>query len=149
MIVNDQQARRMVQLTEETIGDIKEKKIAILGLSFKPETDDMRSAPSIVIINELLTKGAEIIAWDPQAIEESKKVIGDAITYANSIEEALENTDACLIITEWNQFKKLAPKDFKKMKNPVIIDGRRIYDSKIFREENIIYVGIGLGKELE
>lgn len=149
MIVNAQQAKRMVQLTEEKVGHLKDKKIAILGLSFKPETDDMRSAPSIVIIEELLTKGAEVIAWDPQAIEESKKIIGNKIIYANSLEEVFENTDACLLVTEWKQFKKLEPKDFKKMKNPVLIDGRRIFDSKKFRDEGIIYAGIGLGKELD
>ncbi len=148
MAVNAQQAKRMVQLTEEIVGDLKEKQIAILGLSFKPETDDMRNAPSIIIIDELLSKGANVIAWDPQAIEEAKKEndLGNKITFANSLEEIFDNTDACLLVTEWKQFKKLEAKDFKKMKKPVVIDGRRIYDYKKFRKEGIIYAGIGLGE---
>ncbi len=148
MAVNIQQAKRMVQLTENAIGDLKGKQIAILGLSFKPETDDMRNAPSIKIIDELLSKGANVIAWDPKAIEKAKKEseLSDKITYANTLGEIFDNTDACLLVTEWNQFKKLEPKDFKKMAKPVVIDGRRIYDYKKFREEGIICVGIGLGE---
>ncbi|NHJ47042.1 MAG: UDP-glucose/GDP-mannose dehydrogenase family protein [Asgard group archaeon] len=145
--VNDRQAQRMVELAEEKLGSLKNKTVTILGLSFKPDTDDMRSAPSIKIINELLSKGANVVAWDPKAIEEAKKehYIGEKITYAQSIETAIKAADVCLLITEWQDFKDLKPKDFKLMKKPILIDGRRIYEAKEFLKEGIEYLGIGLG----
>ena len=148
MRINDHQAIRMVELTEEKIGDLKDKKIAILGLSFKPETDDMRNAPSIKIIENLLKKGAKVFGYDPEAMKEAKKEqwIGEKITYVESIDEALKEADACLLVTDWKIFKELQPEIFKQMKKPVIIDGRRIYDYEKFSKEGIQYAGIGLGK---
>lgn len=145
--VNDHQAKRMVELTEEKLGNLSDKKVCILGLSFKPETDDMRSAPSIKIIDHLLSIGATVIAWDPKALDEAKKDhwIGDKITYAESIQAALKDADACLLVTEWDEFRKLEPSDFKSMKNPILIDGRRIYEPKKFLKEGINYSGIGIG----
>ncbi|NHJ32213.1 MAG: UDP-glucose/GDP-mannose dehydrogenase family protein [Asgard group archaeon] len=145
--VNAHQAKRMVELAEEKMGDLSGKKVCVLGLSFKPETDDMRSAPSIKIINHLLSKGAEIIAYDPKAMEEAKKEhwIGEKIEYASSIQDALKDADVCLLITEWNEFRNLEPRDFKSMKNPILIDGRRIYEPKKFLKEGIKYSGIGIG----
>ncbi|MHA1188704.1 MAG: UDP binding domain-containing protein [Candidatus Heimdallarchaeota archaeon] len=124
----------MVELAEEKLGTLQQKQVAILGLSFKPETDDMRNAPSLIVINSLLKKGANVIAWDPEAINEAKKEewFGSKITYA-------------LLLTEWAVFKALKPQDFQKMKQPIIIDGRRIYDSKDFSKSGIEYTGIGLG----
>jgi UDPglucose 6-dehydrogenase len=147
--INEKQARRMVELVEQKIGSIKDKTISLLGLSFKPETDDMRNAPSIKIVNKLLKKGAKVIGWDPVAIPEARKEewIGEKITYAESIKEAIEVADACLLITEWQVLKELKPKDFKQMKRPVLIDGRRIYDPTLFLGEGIEYLGIGLGLE--
>ncbi|MHA1505533.1 MAG: UDP binding domain-containing protein, partial [Candidatus Heimdallarchaeota archaeon] len=145
--VNKKQAMRMVELTEEKLGTLQQKQVAILGLSFKPETDDMRNAPSLIVINSLLKKGANVIAWDPEAINEAKKEewFGSKITYAANYQEALKDADICLLLTEWAVFKALKPQDFQKMKQPIIIDGRRIYDSKDFSKSGIEYTGIGLG----
>ncbi|NHK31828.1 MAG: UDP-glucose/GDP-mannose dehydrogenase family protein [Asgard group archaeon] len=147
--INYKQARRMVEFVEQKIGSIKDKTISLLGLSFKPETDDMRNAPSIKIVNILLEKGAKVVGWDPIAIPEARKEewIGKKITYAKSIEEAIKVADACLLITEWQVLKELKPKDFKQMKRPVLIDGRRIYNPTLFLNEGIEYLGIGLGLE--
>ena len=148
MNVNKHQAMRMIELAEEKAGTLKNKTVAMLGLSFKPETDDMRNAPSIIMINELIKKGANIIAWDPKAIDEAKKeeIIGNKISYATSTANALENADVCLLVTEWDEFKRLTPNDYKIMKTPILIDGRRIYDHKLFKNKGIIYAGIGLGE---
>ncbi len=145
--INDHQAKRMVELTEECLGTVEGKTIALLGLSFKPETDDMRNAPSIKIIEQLLARNAKIVAYDPKAIHEAKKIssIGNKIQYVNSVDEVLQNADACLLITEWSEFKELKPSNFKIMKNPILIDGRRIYEPKEFLKEGITYVGIGFG----
>ncbi|MBN1330530.1 MAG: UDP-glucose/GDP-mannose dehydrogenase family protein [Candidatus Heimdallarchaeota archaeon] len=145
--INNHQAKRMIELTEEKLGSVEGKTIALLGLSFKPETDDMRNAPSLKIIDQLLAKGAKIIAWDPKAFHEAKKptYIGNKIQYASSIDDALKNADACLLITEWSEFKKLKPSNFKLMKSPILIDGRRIYEPEEFLKEGITYAGIGLG----
>ncbi|MHA1221362.1 MAG: UDP-glucose dehydrogenase family protein, partial [Candidatus Heimdallarchaeota archaeon] len=145
--INNHQAKRMIELAEEQLGTLQGKTIAILGLSFKPETDDMRNAPSIKISNHLLEKGAQVIAWDPKAIHEAKKsiFIGDKITYANSIADTLQDADACMLVTEWQVFKDLKPADFKRMKTPILIDGRRIYEPEAFSNGGITYTGIGLG----
>jgi UDPglucose 6-dehydrogenase len=145
--VNKKQAKHMVELAENKLGSLKKKQIAILGLSFKPETDDMRNAPSLIVINSLLEKGANVIAFDPEAINEAKKEewLGNKITYAESYQEALNQADICLILTEWSAIKALKPKDFQNMKQPIIIDGRRIYDSEEFAKLGVEYIGIGLG----
>ncbi len=145
--VNQKQAERMVELAEKKLGSLQQKQVAILGLSFKPETDDMRNAPSVIVINSLLKKGAKVVAWDPEAMDEAKKEnrFGKGITYANTYQEALNQADVCMVLTEWSVFKALKPRDFKNMKQLIIIDGRRIYDSKEFSESGIEYIGIGLG----
>ncbi|MBD3193154.1 MAG: nucleotide sugar dehydrogenase [Candidatus Heimdallarchaeota archaeon] len=148
---NKQQAKRMVELAEEKVGNLKGKKVAILGLSFKPETNDMRHAPSIKIIRDLLDKKASVIAFDPQAMDEAKemKELGEGITYASTPQECLKDADVCLLVTEWDEFKELQPKDFKQMKTPVLIDGRRIYDYQNFLAQGVDYAGIGLGLKEE
>jgi len=131
--INFMQARHMVELAEEELGNLEGKKIAILGLSFKPNTDDIREAASLRIIELLLSEGAKVTAFDPVAIGRVKKVLGDRISYANNVYECLENADCCMLVTEWDEFKKLQPSDFIKwMHKPLLIDGRRIYDPMTF-----------------
>lgn len=125
-------------------GNLKGKKIAIWGLSFKPNTDDMREAPSLVIINKLLSEGAEIIAYDPVAAEECHRKIGDTISYAKDQYEALINADALLIVTEWSEFKLPNFKVMEKlMKEKLIFDGRNIYDLYEMKELGYTYYSIG------
>ena len=131
---NDLRAIRIVDIAEGLIGKLEGKKITLLGLSFKPGTDDMREAPSIRIINELLRRNVtNIVGYDPKAKESAEEAIGDDIEYAESIEEALKDSECALLVTEWDEFKRLTPDDFKKhMKTPNLVDGRRLYDYKTF-----------------
>lgn len=143
--VNDRQKSVLYnKLYEYYKGDLKGKKIALWGLAFKPNTDDMREAPAIVLINKLLNAGAEVIAHDPVAMEESKRKIGDKITYAKDKNEALIDADALLLVTEWNEFRILNYKVIEKlMRKKVIFDGRNIYDPKEVIENGFDYFGIG------
>ncbi|MFX1456252.1 MAG: UDP-glucose dehydrogenase family protein [Promethearchaeota archaeon] len=131
---NDLRAIRIVDIAEGLVGRLEGKKITLLGLSFKPGTDDMREAPSIRVINELIRRNVtNIVGYDPKAKESAKEAIGDKIKYAESIENALTDSECALIITDWDEFKKLTPDDFKKyMKSPNLVDGRRIYDYNEF-----------------
>ncbi|WP_020003377.1 UDP-glucose dehydrogenase family protein [Brachyspira innocens] len=124
--------------------NIKGKTFAVWGLAFKPNTNDMREAPSITIINALLEKGAIIKAYDPKAMETAKIVFGDRIIYASSSYDTLENTDALLLLTEWNEFRR---PDFNRvrdmLKDKVIFDGRNIYDRSMLEERGLKYIRIG------
>ena len=135
--INDDQAIHIVDLAENTLNDLSNKKIALLGLAFKPGTDDMRQAPSIRIINELNKRNASnIIGYDPKAKESAREVLGNKIQYANNIEELLKNADCAIITTEWDEFKTLKPSKFiRLMKNPFVIDGRRIFSFEEFDKE--------------
>ena len=125
-------------------GDIKGKRVALWGLAFKPETDDMREAPSLVVIDELLKAGCEVIAYDPVAMPEAKRRIGDSIGYAKNIYEVSENADALLIVTEWKEFRLPAWSVIKeKMRVPLIIDGRNIYDAIELKDFGFVYFCIG------
>jgi len=144
--VNLEQVRQIVDLAKEELGNLEGKKIAILGLSFKPNTDDMREAPSIRIINSLLAQGAQVYAFDPVAADNAKKVLGEKVRYPVTINECLENADCCILVTEWDEFKKLRPEDFVRvMKKALLIDGRRIYDNREFSKK-LKLRAIGLGK---
>jgi len=144
---NESQKRVLVEKVKKHYGsNLKGKTFAIWGLSFKPKTDDMREASSQVIIKELVKAGAKIKAYDPVAMEEAKRIFGDDpnITYAASNYEALENADALLLVTEWNQFRR---PDFNKIKTllqePVIFDGRNQYDPLELRDRGFTYYAIG------
>jgi len=137
--VNKKQPQRMIELAKEVIGDLKNKTVSVLGLAFKPNTDDMREAPSIIIINSLLKDGAKIKLYDPQAMNNAKRIFNDSVEYSSSKEECVKNTDLCMLVTEWEEFKKL---DLSSIKCP-IIDGRRILDPKEVKKHGLIYKGIG------
>jgi len=144
LLVNDNQAKITVDILKEAIPDLRNKKIAILGLAFKPETSDMREASSIRIINLLQKEeNVKITAYDPKALEEAHKIFGDSINYAKSSKECVSGADACLIVTEWDEFKKLKPEFFiENMKTPIIVDGRKIYDFEAFNKK-LTYYEIG------
>jgi UDPglucose 6-dehydrogenase len=147
--VNEQQAAHMVAVTRQELdGSLKGKRIALLGLSFKPGTDDMREAPAIKIANHLYAHEADVVAYDPKAIPNARdRFIRDTIKirYAESIEDCLKDSECCMVLTEWEEFKSITPEMFNKhMKRSVIIDGRRIYNSDM-RSSVARYRGIGLG----
>jgi UDPglucose 6-dehydrogenase len=143
--VNEKQKSVLFEkLVNRFQGDIKGKTFAIWGLSFKPNTDDMREAPSLVIIDKILKAGGKVKAFDPIAMPETKHIIGNIIEYSKNEYEALENSDALLIVTEWTDFRS---PDFEKIKkaliNPIVFDGRNIYDSKELNELGFEHYGIG------
>ena len=125
-------------------GDLKNKKIALWGLAFKPETDDMREATALVLIKRLLESGAEVVAYDPIAIPECKRRIGDCISYTQDMYEAVLDADALLLVTEWKEFRIPSWGVIKKaMKQHIIIDGRNIYDRKEMEKNGFLYKCIG------
>jgi len=144
-LVNDNQKKVLFNKVYNYFNqDLKGKKIAIWGLSFKPNTDDMREAPSIVIINKLIEKGAIVKAYDPIANEEAKRILGDKIEIANGQYDAIIDADALLLITEWREFRVPDFKAMEKlMRNKAIFDGRNIYDSKEITDLGWYYSGIG------
>lgn len=124
--------------------NIEGRKVAIWGLAFKPQTDDMREAPSLVLIEALLDAGCEITAYDPIAIPEAKRHFGDRIQYAKDIYETVNDAEALIIATEWKEFRLPAWSTIKeKMKHPLILDGRNIYNPKEMEENGFIYHYIG------
>jgi UDPglucose 6-dehydrogenase len=144
--INEERPFKVIELVRELLGDLPSKKIGVLGLSFKPDTSDMREAVSIKVINRLLKEGAIVKAYDPAAIDNAKKIFHEKIVYTSSIQECLRDTECTIILTEWDEFKKLKPDAFVKfMKEPVIIDGRRIFNPKIFTDKSR-FKAIGLGK---
>lgn len=127
--------------------DVKGKKIAIWGLAFKPNTDDMREAPSIYIIRELVRLGAKVVAYDPAAIENAKFYLKDSLEYSDDQYAVLKNADALLVLTEWNEFRN---PDFEKisasLKNKIIFDGRNVFEVKKMEELGFVYHSIGRKK---
>ncbi len=143
--VNNTQKKILVQkVLNHYNGDIKGKTFSVWGLAFKPNTDDMREAPAIDIINGLLENGAKVKAYDPVAMENAKKIFGDKIEYSNDEYEALIDSDGLLLVTEWNEFRFLNYKVAERlMRNKVIFDGRNIYDPQEVRSKGFVYYGIG------
>lgn len=142
--VNENQKYKLFRKAKEIIGDLKDKKVAVLGLTFKPGTDDLREAPSIPNIRRLLDEKADIVAYDPVGIENFKKVFPREITYAPNISDALKNADIAFIFTEWKEIKEYNLEEYKKlMKYPMIFDGRNCYDIKDAKNAGIEYYSIG------
>ena len=146
--VNDNQKKILFdKLSKYYNGDLAGKRIALLGLAFKPNTDDMREAPALVLIDLLLKAGCTILAYDPVAMEESCRRIGNSITYCNDVYETMQNADALLLVTEWTEFRMLNINKVKALMNkPVIFDGRNIYDADEMKNQGIDYFCIGKKK---
>ncbi|WFO74804.1 UDP-glucose/GDP-mannose dehydrogenase family protein [Desulfurococcaceae archaeon MEX13E-LK6-19] len=144
--VNERQPFKAIEYLMREYSSLKGKTIAILGLAFKPDTDDIREAVSLKIINKLLELGATVKVHDPKAMDNVRRIYGDKLVYCNTPEEAIKDSDAVVIVTEWDVYKSLKPRVFKDlMRNPVVIDGRRIYDPLEFIAEGIKFYAIGLG----
>jgi len=145
--INKRQPLKLVELARQELGSLKDKKITVLGLAFKPETDDIRESAAIAIIKELISKKAKVFAYDPVVnpgnVQPPLKNL--KFTFAKSLEEAVKGKDACLLVTNWKEFKKITPEFLKKnMARAVLIDGRGFFDGKDFK--GVQYSGIGLGK---
>jgi UDPglucose 6-dehydrogenase len=145
MQVNQSQKLRLIdKVMTHYKGDIKGKTFALWGLAFKPDTDDIREAPALYMIDELLSKGAKVQAFDPEAMENVKALYGDKVNFVSSATKATENADALLIATEWTTFRS---PDFDmlkdNLKDDVIFDGRNLYDTNTVRDKGLVYYSIG------
>ncbi len=145
--VNEVQKHLLSSLILERYGkDLSGRRFAVWGLAFKPRTDDMREAPSLMLIDDLLAAGATVLAYDPEARGTARKILGDRIDYADNEYEACQDADALVLVTEWNEFRR---PDFERirglLKEPVLFDGRNIYDPRKLSDLGFDYTGIGRG----
>ncbi|UCD06330.1 MAG: UDP-glucose/GDP-mannose dehydrogenase family protein [candidate division WOR-3 bacterium] len=141
--INDEQMQRVVKKVEELLWNLRDKKIGVLGLAFKPNTDDMRFAPSITIINRLIDEGATIKAYDPVSMKRAKKIMPN-ITYCENAYDVAADVDAIILVTEWSEFGKMDLQKVKKaMRQPVFVDGRNVFEPEKMKKLGFIYSGIG------
>lgn len=143
--VNERQKTVLFKKLTDIFGaDLRDQTFAVWGLAFKPNTDDMREAPAIVLINALLQAGARVQVYDPEAMDEAKKIFADRIHYAKKSYEALDGAEALLVVTEWNEFRRPNFDRIKELlRQPVIIDGRNLYDPARMKNHGFIYHSIG------
>jgi UDPglucose 6-dehydrogenase len=141
--VNELQKRRVINKLKDQLGSLVDKRVALLGLAFKPETDDMRGASSLVLAGRLQGEGAKVVGYDPVAAERAKQVL-PGVEMAGSAIEALEGADAAILVTEWPEFADLDWSDAaRRMTNPLLIDGRNFLDPERLRAAGFAYEGIG------
>jgi len=139
--VNELQKRRVLGKLEKHLGKLRGKTVALLGLAFKPNTDDLREAPSLVLASRLLAEGAEVQAWDP-VVDASRLLQG--VTFCESVLDAVTNADAAVIVTEWDELRGLASEEVRQaMRRPLIVDGRNLLDPEHARSMGFVYEGIG------
>lgn len=144
--INSNRPNHIVKLVERELKDLGDRTITVLGVTFKPDTDDIRESPSIDIIRLLLAKGAKVKLYDPVAMGNAKVVLKDGVIYSDSLEDSLKESDACILVTKWSEFKSITPEMLLKlMKIPLLIDCRRFLDTKEF-EGKVRFIGVGLGK---
>jgi UDPglucose 6-dehydrogenase len=143
--INKEQIQHVVNSSKKLCGTLKSKKIAILGLSFKPNTDDIRDSISLEIIKKFLKQNAIVAVHDPKALENVKKIFKEKIQYCSTISQVLKGSDMAIIMTAWSEYKKIDNSKLRLMNNPIIVDTRRILDSSKLKCK---YFGIGFGNEI-
>jgi UDPglucose 6-dehydrogenase len=142
--VNQRQASEIVNLSKKLLGSLDNRRIAVLGLAFKKDTDDIREAPSLRVIDELLKDGASVSAYDPMALENARRVLSEKVELMDDAISCLKGADCCILMTEWDEFRRLKPNDYKSsMKAPNIVDARRIIKRDDFDEFNYLAIGLG------
>ena len=144
--VNDDRKANMIERVANAVGDLSGKRVAVLGLAFKPNTDDMREAPSIPLINSLVERGAAVSAFDPVAREQAEKIFG-SVEFANDAYEAAADADALVIVTEWDEFRALdLDKIAASLRGNVLVDLRNVYHRQEAEEAGLAYYGVGRGR---
>ena len=142
--VNERQKEIVVRKLAAELGDLRGRTVALWGLAFKPETDDMREAPALGAIDRLTRAGAAVRVYDPAAMDECRRRVGDAVVYCSDMYEAVVDADALVLLTEWKQFRLPSWTVIRKvMANPLVIDGRNIYDKAELVAEGFTYKAIG------
>ncbi len=146
--INEAQPHHLVDLLSKALGDLRDKRVAVLGLAFKPNTDDTRESPAITLISELRSKGVNVVCHDPQ-VGELVVLRQLGATQENSCESALKGADAAVLMTAWDVYTNIAPRDFVRlMKHPIVVDGRRVYDPAKFTKAGVRYLAVGRAREL-
>jgi UDPglucose 6-dehydrogenase len=144
--VNRWQARQIIEIARRHLGRLKGRRVAVLGLTFKPDTDDIRNSPSLTVVRLLLQQGCKVAVLDPQGLEGARKILGRRVAYCHDEFDCVKDADCCFVCTSWDQFKSL---DLRKvgnmMRTPLIVDGRRIFDPGTL-PRNIAYEAIGYGR---
>ncbi|CAA9551402.1 MAG: UDP-glucose 6-dehydrogenase, partial [uncultured Thermoleophilia bacterium] len=142
--VNELQKRRVIGKLRSHLGDLRGKRVALLGLAFKPNTDDMREASSVVLASRLRAEGVEVRAYDPVAGPNARRVLDSSVTICDSLLETVEGADATVIVTEWNEFRTVLDHAAREaMATPLIIDGRNLLDAQLARAAGFMYESIG------
>ncbi|MFX3619515.1 MAG: UDP-glucose/GDP-mannose dehydrogenase family protein [Sporolactobacillus sp.] len=142
--VNNQQQRLLLQKMENRFGHLKGKRIAVLGLAFKPNTDDMRESPALIMIPELARRGAELLAYDPIAVARARQLLGKQTGYTDHVDQALRDADCAVILTDWPDIRKMDPETYTRlMKLPILFDGRNCYPPEKMQAVGIEYYSIG------
>jgi len=144
LAINDVQPSEGTRMLESKIGDLRGKRIAVLGLAFKGGVDDTRETRAVPLVTSLLAKGASVVAFDPMAMNNFIKLM-PTIEYASSAAECLKGADGCIVQADWPEFRKLGRKEFSRMKHPIIVDGRRFMDPRTVESSGAVYLGIGYG----
>jgi UDPglucose 6-dehydrogenase len=141
--VNKLQKRRVIQKLQTHLGQLRGRKVALLGLAFKPHTNDMRGAPSLVLAPRLITEGAIVRCWDPVALEEAQALLA-GVEFSDSVLEAVEDADAAVVVTEWPELRDLASPEVRQaMRTPLILDGRNLLDPAAVRAAGFVYESVG------
>lgn len=144
--VNEMQPAVAVGMTRELVGSLQKKKVAFLGLAFKPNTDDVRESVALRLVERLLNEGARVTVCDPKAVENAKRVLGERVTYAESARECIRDADCCIVATGWPEFARVRPLEFKRlMRDPAVVDARRILDAEALRAKGVRCVTLGSG----
>ena len=142
--VNEEQVDYAIELAESIVGSLGGKLVAVLGLAFKPGTDDVRESRAIKLVERLLEKGARVRVHDPKAMDNARKILGDRVEYAISLEDCLRDADLCVLATEWPEYRELGQEDLiRLMRSPALLDCRRVYDPEKFRRVRFAAIGLG------
>jgi len=145
LMVNQRQPLVAMRIARGLLGGLSGKRVAVLGLAFKGNTDDVRESSAISLANGLVGEGAEVVVYDPEAAENARKVLVKEAKFASSARECVEGADCCMVATPWPEFSKLRAKDFGAMRKPLVVDCRGVLDLEALRKGGIQAVGIGLG----
>jgi nucleotide sugar dehydrogenase len=145
--VNAMQPKVAVKMARELVGLLSKKKVAVLGLAFKAHTDDVRESVAIALVERLLAEGARVTVYDPKAMGNAKRELGDRVSYAESARDCLKDAECCIVATGWPEFAKIGAREFKQlMRNPAVLDGRRAMDAVSLRAAGVKCVTVGSGR---
>jgi len=144
--VNEMQPAVAVRMARELVGTLQRKKVAVLGLAFKANTDDVRESVALRLVDRLLNEGARVTVCDPKAMENAKRILGERVTYAQSAQECIKDADCCVVATGWPEYARIKPEEFKRlMRNPAVVDARRVLDARALRAAGVSCTTLGSG----